>query len=805
MYETFYNLAKDPFRLIPDHRFCYRHRSYVRADAYVQYALSRGEGIVLITGEPGTGKTTFSADLLARLGSDKVTAAQLVTSQLEASDFLRAVALAFGLDIQSRDKLDVLHQLEGFLAQQHEKSRRALLIVDEAHELLDSAFTELRLLTNLVQAEGQPLLQVILLGQKDILETLHAPRMEQLRQRVVAGRHLQPLDADETQAYIEHRLTQAGWSGNPTLDGDLYRIIHEQAGGIPRVINLLCSRLLLYGALEERHELTSSDLELVIEGLRREQLLPRYSKAAVDRTQPAGMEPSEAVTQPPETTRKHQHLFAALSTAARKTTKSPSFRRTWVPAAGAVAAGFVSWIALSNFDLIRPDLGGESAVHAPPLYSDESMYSERERYDESVKTSEIALAAEAATGPAPTVSEEARLPPADVATSEAFTSAPESAPAVASSERNPSAAPLRPAARAVVDTEQDLPLGTEMAAFERRWQQLEEETDQRLVAETASAAVQDLSPEFADTVNAETTQSNVATAPPSAEPDAQPAQSDDSTELGPEAAAAKETLAMTEELPLRDAETSLSGPMEVIDGAAGEVEKQEQASADSSPAPVKAPVKKPASDPTGELASGSTGEVPTVLARTEPSSPVIAPREAADNATANRPDVARTAVPEAELDATLFRASRLAIVPFQTGTGCAWPIETVMVETILDLIKANDSLELTYSFYDGDGMARQTGPPPDVWRNASSLESPDPAAAYAIGARLGVALVVTAQIECAQSSGIYEDWRPFDIYLYDIERKKFHHHRNSLKNLTKGTRKVFSDFLAARGLALQSQ
>ena len=803
MYEIFYKLAKDPFRLIPDHHFCYRHRSYVRADAYVQYALSRGEGIVLITGEPGTGKTTLSTDLLARLGTDQVTAARLVTSQLEANDFLRAVALGFGLQIQSRDKLDVLHALEGFLAEEQQRSRRALLIVDEAHELLDGAFTELRLLTNLVNSEGQPLLQVILLGQKDILETLHAPRMEQLRQRVVAGRHLQPLDADETQAYIEHRLTQAGWDGNPELDSDIYSIIHKESGGVPRLINLLCSRLMLYGALEERQKLTSSDIELVTEGLRREQLLPRQIETAVDTTDPVGTKPGEVVAEPPQSTRRQQRHFTAFSEAARKTARTSSLRRTWVPAAGAIAAGFVSWVILSNLSFMRPDPVGEgAAVQTLPRPPDERMAATAEQYQESADTNAISLSAEASSGSVPTLSDEGVGATENVAGIGDSRSAPASIASVESEESDPLGSPRSPTDSAVMDTEQNIVRRNELAAFEEKWQQLEEETNQSVDTESAAAALHQLSSDPAETASEQAVDPEEVTTTPSVAADTLPANFEDDIELEPAPPAVKETLAMTEVQPVLDGTESPRAPTKLSEDSGGVKENGQQAPADSSPALVK----KPASEPTGDRASSATtSEAPKVLARTKSASPTSAPREVTDDASAKIALPPERDLADAQLDETLFRASRLAIVPFQTGTGCAWPIETVMVETILDLVRANDSLELAYSFYDGNAMATQTGPSPDVWGNDDGSGPPDPAAAYNVGATLGVGLVVTAQIECAQSSGIYEAWRPFDIYLYDVERKEIHHHRNSLKNLTNGTRKVFSDFLAARGLALQRE
>ena len=293
MYETYYGLSAKPFRLRPDPHFFYGSKGHKRAMAYLDYGLSQGEGFIVITGEVGAGKTTLVRNLLNNLPSEQIVAAHIVNTHLDSDDTLRMVVSAFGLEYENVSKADLLTRLEQFLRAVDQEGRRALLIVDEAQNLTPRTVEELRMLSNF-QTDDRSLLQTFLLGQPEFRTTLHSPSMSQLRQRVIASYHLGPMDAPETQAYIEHRLTTVGWNGDPSFSSGAHAAIFAYTGGIPRKTNTLCDRLMLMGYLEELHAFTEDDVNTVIRDIDEEfELPPGTAEAlAADRAEPIAAEPA---------------------------------------------------------------------------------------------------------------------------------------------------------------------------------------------------------------------------------------------------------------------------------------------------------------------------------------------------------------------------------------------------------------------------------------------------------------------------------------------------------------------------------
>ncbi|WP_068089173.1 AAA family ATPase [Novosphingobium rosa] len=264
MFDDFYGFTARPFQLTPDPAFYFESATHRKALSYLGYGLAQGEGFVVITGDVGTGKSTLVAHLMATIDRQRLTAAQVVTSRLDDTDLVQLVAQAFAIRAEGeaalgRDpgtgKAKALSQIEAFLHAEARNGRRCLLVVDESQNLSDEALEELRMLSNF-QLGNHPLLQILLLGQPEFRDHLSAHAgLEQLRQRVIAAHHLEPMGVDEVEAYLGHRLRLVGWQGRPTFAPSLFGEIHQASGGVPRRINQIVSRLLMAGGAEQRDQL----------------------------------------------------------------------------------------------------------------------------------------------------------------------------------------------------------------------------------------------------------------------------------------------------------------------------------------------------------------------------------------------------------------------------------------------------------------------------------------------------------------------------------------------------------------------
>ena len=269
MYAKFYGLDSLAFQLTPDPRFFFDSAEHRRAMAHLTYGLHNAEGFIVITGEVGAGKTMLVDRLLSQIDPHSFLTAKIVTSQLGGDDMLRMVASGFGLDHTGLPKATLLTRIQEFVLSQFAAGRRALLIIDEAQNLSLEALEELRMLSNIVVGTTTAL-QSFLLGQPQFRLILGNRALDQLRQRITAAYHLGPLSEADTRGYIEHRLSCAGWKGDPQFDDECFPQIYRHTGGVPRRINGLCSRLLLSGFLEGTHTISAADTEQVAADLRTE-------------------------------------------------------------------------------------------------------------------------------------------------------------------------------------------------------------------------------------------------------------------------------------------------------------------------------------------------------------------------------------------------------------------------------------------------------------------------------------------------------------------------------------------------------
>lgn len=293
MFEDHWGLSGRPFQLTPDPRFWFETATHRKAMAYLGYGLAQGEGFVVITGDIGAGKTTLMGHLLATIDPQALNAIRLVSTALEADDLLRTVAGQLGVETQGLNKADLLVAIERGLHAVARTGRRTLLVVDEAQALTVSAVEELRMLSNF-QAGGRAMLQIILLGQPEFRERLHgAEHLEQLRQRVVAIHHLDPMGPEEVDAYIAHRLMIVGWNGRPDFTPDAFSALHEASGGVPRQVNALANRLMLHAALMGAEIINGDMVRAVVADLHADMPAPSVLRRA------AVADPASAEQRPP--------------------------------------------------------------------------------------------------------------------------------------------------------------------------------------------------------------------------------------------------------------------------------------------------------------------------------------------------------------------------------------------------------------------------------------------------------------------------------------------------------------------------
>ena len=263
MYDQFYGFEGRPFQLTPDPHFYFESATHRKALSYLGYGLAQGEGFIVITGDIGAGKTTLVGHLMATIDPARLTAVKIVSTQVGGDDMLRLTAQSFGLPVDNMPKAQVLRQVESYLHAQARAGRRSLLIVDEAQNLSVSAIEELRMLSNF-QLGGHSLLQIFLLGQPEFRDLMKSSQLEQLRQRVIATHHLEPMMESEVEPYILHRLSVVGWNGDPSFTPDAFAAIYAATGGVPRRVNVLASRVLLLGALDQLAEIDADAVAAVV-------------------------------------------------------------------------------------------------------------------------------------------------------------------------------------------------------------------------------------------------------------------------------------------------------------------------------------------------------------------------------------------------------------------------------------------------------------------------------------------------------------------------------------------------------------
>lgn len=276
-FETAFGLSAHPFQLGPDPSLYFASRAHARAMALLKLGLNQGEGFIVVTGAVGAGKTSMVRAMLEALDPARCMVANVLGARmLDTAELLDAIALGFGLPHQGVSRPRLIATLESLFVAGAAVGRRALLVVDEAQNLSLADLEMLRLLSNL-QLGSRSLLQCLLVGQPELRDTLNGEGMEQLRQRVVASCSLGALDLTETRFYIEHRLHRRGWNGTPSFDEAAIQEIHAATLGIPRRINLLCTRVLLGCCREQSASVQRPQVQRTAAELRIEFGMPALS------------------------------------------------------------------------------------------------------------------------------------------------------------------------------------------------------------------------------------------------------------------------------------------------------------------------------------------------------------------------------------------------------------------------------------------------------------------------------------------------------------------------------------------------
>lgn len=268
MYCAFYNLRERPFNVTSDPSFFFLSRKHKEALAHLVYGTSQRKGIMVITGEIGTGKTTLCRFFLNQLGRE-IKTAFILNPYLSEIELLGAIVKDFGIPSRAKERLALINELNSFLLKESEAGNNVVLIIDEAQNLKSHQLEQVRLLSNL-ETEKSKLLQIVLVGQPELNKRLGLPSLRQLQQRIMVRCHITPLEEDETQEYIEYRLRTAGSSGRISFSHEALRAIHGFSGGVPRLINMICDRALLAGFVEETDRIDQGIIGRCMEELRPE-------------------------------------------------------------------------------------------------------------------------------------------------------------------------------------------------------------------------------------------------------------------------------------------------------------------------------------------------------------------------------------------------------------------------------------------------------------------------------------------------------------------------------------------------------
>ena len=265
MYCELFQLTEPPFRLTPDPQFLFASKQHARAKAYMESTIWLADGFVVITGDIGSGKTTLIESFLAELPAD-IILAHISQTQLSPVEFLQALLVEFGFKPFRKPKVELLGMIKDFMVEQYAAGKKILLVIDEAQNLSRKVLEEVRLLSGL-ETQKEKLLRIVIAGQPELSVKLDSPRLQQLMQRVRLRFHLGALSKRETHEYIAHRLKVAGAGSRTIFDAAACDLVFRYAGGVPRLVNVLCDTAMLCAFAEERTTIDHGLVKAAVEEL----------------------------------------------------------------------------------------------------------------------------------------------------------------------------------------------------------------------------------------------------------------------------------------------------------------------------------------------------------------------------------------------------------------------------------------------------------------------------------------------------------------------------------------------------------
>jgi type II secretory pathway predicted ATPase ExeA len=337
VYESFYGLTEKPFTLTPNPRFVFQSEQYRVAEEQLLYGIAQKEGFMLVTGAPGTGKTTLCRGLLEKLDQQKHRVALVFNPFFSGVEMLQALLSEFGLgDAGTTSRKELLDKLNTYLLQQLANGRTCIAIFDEAQHLTTEFLEQIRVLSNL-ETDNEKLIQIILVGQPELQTLLRTPQVAQLDQRVSVRCSLTHLSRDETGRYIYHRLNVAGAKGRIPFAEDGLRLIHAATGGVPRLINLTCDRALLAGYSAQTRAISQEQVRQAIASLRGE----------------------EGISSP--------------DADAPRLLGNPSRRGRWVALGAAIAAALLLAVGWWRMDFSAEVLAWKAAVSSSPREAEQAL------------------------------------------------------------------------------------------------------------------------------------------------------------------------------------------------------------------------------------------------------------------------------------------------------------------------------------------------------------------------------------------------------------------------------------------------